>query len=223
MASKTRSGAVKPSTDPIVYVVEDEEISRSLVQALAQTIGVKCEAFDSAVAFLEHYDPQQPGCVVLDVFMPGMSGLDLQNELNRRGAVIPVIFITGHADIPSAVEAMRHGAFGYLPKPFRNAELIDNVQRALEHDRRGRESLQQVDAIHNRIMSLTRREREVLERIARGCANKVIARDLGISLRTVELYRSRLMEKMAVGSVAQLVRMLMDFQHSDLGSDTGDP
>ena len=204
-----------------MYVVEDEEISRSLVQALAQTIGVKCESFDSAVAFLEHYNPQQPGCLVLDVFMPGMSGLDLQNELNRRGAVIPVIFITGHADIPSVVEAMRHGAFGYLQKPFRNAELIDNVQRALEHDRRNRESLQQLDVIHERIMSLTQREREVLDLIARGCANKVIAQDLGISQRTVEVHRSRLMEKLAAASVAQLVRMCMDFERSEVGDETG--
>jgi two-component system, LuxR family, response regulator FixJ len=200
------------STGPIIYVVEDDDVSRALVQALASAIDIKCKAFDSAATFLQHYDPRQPGCVVLDLFMPGMSGLELQNELNRRGAVIPVIFITGHADVPSAVEAMRHGAFNYLLKPFRNAELIDNVQRALELDRRTRESLQRCDAIEDRMTSLTRREREVLNLVTRGCANKVIAHDLGVSERTVELHRSRLMEKMAAGSVAQLVRMFMDFE-----------
>lgn len=201
------------SAEPILYVVEDDDVSRALLQALAQSIGVACKAFDSAANFLKDYDPQQPGCLALDLFMPGMSGLELQNELNRRGCVIPVIFITGHADVPSAVEAMRHGAFNYLLKPIRNAELVDNVRRAIEHDHRNRESLRQVDAIQDRILSLTRREREVLELIARGLANKVIAQDLGLSQRTVELYRSRLMDKMAAGSVAQLVRMLMDFEH----------
>jgi FixJ family two-component response regulator len=199
-------------SDPIVYVVEDDDASRSLVRVLAQSIGVGCKAFADASEFLDNYDAQQAGCLVLDVFMPGMNGLELQNELNRRGAVIPVIFVTGNVDVPSAVETMRHGAFNYLVKPIRNSELIDNVRRALEHDRYNRQTLKQFDAIRERIFSLTPREREVLELVARGCANKVMAQEMRLSQRTVELHRSRVMEKMGASSVAQLVRMLMDFE-----------
>jgi FixJ family two-component response regulator len=199
-------------SNPIVYVVEDDDVSRLLVRALAQSIGVECRAFADASEFLANYDAQQAGCLVLDVFMPGMNGLELQNELNRRGAVIPVIFVTGNADVPSVVEAMRHGAFNYLLKPIRNLDLIDNVHRALEHDRHNRQTLMRFDAIRERIFSLTAREREVLELVARGRANKVIAQELHLSQRTVELHRSRVMEKMGASSLAQLVRMLMDFQ-----------
>lgn len=196
----------------IVYVVEDDAGSRALVQALAQSIGVTCKPFPSASSFLERYDPRQPGCVVLDLFMPGMSGFELQEELNRRGAVIPVIFITGHADVASAVAAVRHGAFNYLQKPFRNSELIDSMRQALDFDRRNREMLAQHDAIRNRIGLLTAREREVLQLIVRGLANKVVAAEMGLSKRTVELHRSRVMDKMGASSIAQLVRMFMDFE-----------
>jgi two-component system, LuxR family, response regulator FixJ len=195
---------------PIVYVVEDDPALRSLIKALAQSIGVAAREFPSADRFLEQYDPRQPGCLVLDIFMPGMSGLELQDELNRRGAVIPVIFITGHADVASAVAAVRHGAFNYLQKPFRNSELIDNVRQALELDRRGREMLAQHDAIRDRIASLTPREREVLELIVKGLASKVMAEEMGLSKRTVELHRSRVMDKMGASSIAQLVRMFID-------------
>jgi FixJ family two-component response regulator len=209
--------------EPIVYIVEDDEALRSLVRALAQSIGVAARAFPSAQKFLEHYDPRQPGCMVLDVFMPGMSGLELQDELNRRGAVIPVIFITGHGDVASAVAAVRHGAFNYLQKPFSNAELIASVRQALELDRRNRESLAQHDAIRDRLASLTPREREVLELIVRGLASKVMAEEMGLSTRTVELHRSRVMGKMGASSIAQLVRMFMDFRYSanDPAGDAG--
>lgn len=203
---------------PIVYAVEDDDALRSLIKALSQSIDVTCREFPSAVKFLEHYDPRQPGCIVLDLFMPGMSGLELQDELNRRGAVIPVIFITGHGDVASAVAAVRHGAFNYLQKPFRNSELIANIREALEHDRRNRDMLAQQDAIRDRIALLTRREREVLELIVRGLASKVMAHEMGLSTRTVELHRSRVMDKMGASSIAQLVRMFMDFQRG--GPDT---
>jgi two-component system, LuxR family, response regulator FixJ len=199
---------------PVVYVVEDDPALRSLIKALAQSIGVSSREFSSAEKFLEHYDPREPGCLVLDIFMPGMSGLELQDELNRRGAVIPVIFITGHADVASAVAAVRHGAFNYLQKPFRNSELIENVRQALELDRRGREMLAQHDAIRDRIASLTPREREVLELIVKGLASKVMAEEMGLSKRTVELHRSRVMDKMGASSIAQLVRMFMDSQRT---------
>ena len=197
---------------PIVYVVEDDDTLRALVRALAQSIGVACREFPSANKFLDQYDARQPGCMVLDLFMPGMSGLELQDELNRRGAVIPVIFITGHGDVASAVAAVRHGAFNYLQKPFRNNELIASIREALEHDGRNRRMLEQQDAIRERIALLTPREREVLELIVRGLASKVMAHEMGLSTRTVELHRSRVMDKMGASSIAQLVRMFMDFQ-----------
>jgi two-component system, LuxR family, response regulator FixJ len=200
------------ATEPIVYIADDDESLRALLRALVHSIGLPCRVFNSANKFLEQYDPRQPGCLVLDLFMPGMSGLELQEELNRRGAMIPVIFITGHADVASAVAAVRHGAFNYLQKPFRNSELIENVRGAIEFDRRNRETLVQQDVIRDRIASLTPREREVLELIVRGLASKVMAHEMGVSKRTVELHRSRVMGKMGANSVAQLVRMFLDFQ-----------
>jgi len=144
------------------------------------------------------------------VRMPGMSGLELQQQLNLRGAIIPVIFITGHGDIPMAVEAIQHGAFDFLPKPFRDQDLIDRVQLALEKDAIGRRQLAQTDVIRQRLESLTPREREVLDLLVIGKPNKIMAADLGVSQRTVEIHRSRVMEKMQAQSVAQLVRMTME-------------
>ncbi len=210
------------AVQPVVFVVEDDEALRSLVKALAQSIGVICRGFPSAGTFLEQYDPRQPGCLVLDLFMPGMSGLELQDELNRRGAVIPVIFITGHGDVASAVAAVRRGAFNYLQKPFRNSEMIATIREALELDQRNRRMLAQQDAIRDRIASLTPREREVLELIVRGLASKVMAQEMGVSTRTVELHRSRVMGKMRASSIAQLVRMFMDFRHGDDANPVAD-
>jgi two-component system, LuxR family, response regulator FixJ len=198
--------------DATVYVVEDDDALRSLVTALVHSMGLACRTFASASQFLDDYDSRQPGCLVLDIFMPRMSGLELQDELNRRGAIIPVIFITGHADVASAVAAVRHGAFNYLQKPFRNSELIENVREALDLDRRNRQTLAQQDAIRDRIALLTARERQVLELIVRGLASKVMAEEMGVSKRTVELHRSRVMDKMGARSIAQLVRMFLDFQ-----------
>jgi FixJ family two-component response regulator len=147
---------------------------------------------------------------VLDVRMPGMSGLELQQFLNLRGAVIPVIFITGHGDIPMAVEAMQQGAFDFLQKPFRDQDLLDRVQRALEKDRGNRAQLREKNRIQERRDSLTPREREILDLMTRGKPNKVMAADLGVSQRTVEIHRARVMEKMGASSLAQLVRMVMD-------------
>lgn len=198
--------------DSIVHVVEDDHSSRALILALAGSIGFACKPFADAREFLDNYDARQPGCLVLDVFMPGMSGLELQNELDRRGAVIPVIFVTGNAAVPDVVEAMRHGAFNYLLKPISNAEMLDNLRRALDHDLQNRRTLAQQDRIRERISSLTHREREVLELVARGLANKVVAQEMRLSQRTVEVHRSHVMEKLGARSVAQLVRMFMDFE-----------
>ena len=195
---------------PTVFVVDDDEAVRASLRLLLKSVGLPATVYCSAQEFLANYDPRFPGCVVLDVRMPGMSGLELQQILNLRGATVPVIFITGHGDIPMAVEAMQHGAFDFLQKPFRDQDLLDRVQRALEKDHRTRQELKEKDRIRDRLTSLTPREREVLTLITRGKPNKVVAGDLGVSQRTVEIHRARVMEKMGASSFAQLVRMVLD-------------
>ena len=198
--------------EPIVYVVEDDDIGRSLIDTLAVSIGLACESFPTAGEFLEHFDITQCGCLVLDNFMPGMSGLQLQTELNRRGAIIPVIFVTINSHIPDAVAAMRQGAFNYLSKPFSTTELLTNLRRAIAYDRQNRLALAQLDDICDRIAALSDDEREVLRLLAQGCANRAMANELRLSERTVEARRSRVMRKMGAESLAQLVRMYMDYQ-----------
>jgi FixJ family two-component response regulator len=199
--------------------VDDDEAVRSSTKLLLKSVGLPAVTFASAQEFLDNYDPLQPGCVVLDVRMPLMSGLELQQLLNMRGAIIPVIFITGHGDIPMAVEAMQHGAFDFLQKPFRDQDLLDRVQKALEKDRVNRVQLREKTRIQERRESLTPREREILELMTRGKPNKVMAADLGVSQRTVEIHRARVMEKMGASSLAQLVRMVMDLDQPS-GGDT---
>jgi two-component system response regulator FixJ len=195
---------------PLVFVVDDDEAVRSSLKLLLKSVGLPATLYSSAQEFLAAYDPHLSGCVVLDVRMPGMSGLELQQLLNLKGATIPVIFITGHGDIPMAVEAMQQGAFDFLQKPFRDQDLLDRVQRALEKDRKTRLELGERDRIRDRLESLTPREREVLTLVTRGKPNKVMAAELGVSQRTVEIHRARVMEKMGASSLAQLVRMVLD-------------
>jgi two-component system response regulator FixJ len=195
-----------------VFIVDDDEGVRNSLRFLLKSVGLATRALDSASEFLETYEPSQPGCLVLDVRMPGMSGLELQQQLNLRGAVIPVIFITGHGDIPMAVEAMQQGAFDFLQKPFRDQDLIDRIQRALERDARNRSALNEHARIRERLELLTPREREVLALMTRGKPNKVMAAELGVSQRTVEIHRARVMEKSGAASLAQLVRMVMDLE-----------
>jgi FixJ family two-component response regulator len=192
-----------------VFVVDDDDAVRDSLRLLLKSAGMACEVFASAQEFLSTYEPSRPGCLVLDVRMPGMSGLEMQHELNLRGAMIPVIFITGHGDIPMAVEAMQHGAFDFLQKPFRDQELLDRVQRALTRDLENRIRLRQTDRIRDRLATLSPREREVLELVTQGKANKMVAGDLGVSQRTVEIHRAHVMQKMEAGSLAELVRMMM--------------
>jgi two-component system, LuxR family, response regulator FixJ len=200
---------------PVVFIVDDDEAVRSSLRLLLKSVGLVPTALGSAREFLDKYDPAQPGCLVLDVRMPGMSGIELQETLNRQGAVIPVIFITGHGDVPMAVEAMQAGAFDFLQKPFRDQDLIDRIQRALEKDRASRTALTERSLIRERLESLTPREREVLTLVTSGKPNKIMAADLGVSQRTVEIHRARVMEKMGATSLAQLVRMIMDLgEHS---------
>ncbi|HJS92309.1 MAG TPA: response regulator transcription factor [Steroidobacteraceae bacterium] len=197
---------------PTVFVVDDDESVRGSLRFLLRSAGLESRAFGSAQEFLASYDAAQPGCLVLDVRMPGMNGLELQQELNLRGAIIPVIFITGHGDIPMAVEAMQHGAHDFLQKPFRDEDLIERVRRALAKDAKARASLEEHKAIRGRLDSLTPREREVLALMARGKPNKIMAHELGVSQRTVEIHRARVMEKSGAASLAELVRMVMDVE-----------
>jgi two-component system response regulator FixJ len=197
----------RPAT---VHVVDDDDAVRSSLRLLLKSVGLPTVAHASADEFLAAWDGDQPGCLVLDVRMPGMSGMELQAELNQRGAIIPVIFISGHGDIPMAVEAIQHGAFDFLQKPFRDQDLIDRVQRALASDAEHRQLLQQRETLRERYESLTPREQEVLQLVTQGKANKVMAGDLGVSQRTVEIHRARVMEKMGAQSLAQLVRMVLE-------------
>ncbi len=195
-----------------VFIVDDDEAVRNTLRLVLKAAGLACVTFASAQEFLASYDLDQPGCVVLDVRMPGMTGLELQQILNLKGAVLPVIFISGHGDVPMAVEAMKHGAFDFVQKPVKEEELADRVKRALEKDRVNRNQLRQRDVIRERLQSLTPREREILTLVTRGKPNKVMAGDLGVSQRTVEIHRARVMEKMGAESLAQLVRMVLDFE-----------
>jgi len=195
-----------------VFVIDDDEAVRDSLRLLLKSVGLPVRTCASAQEFLPNYNPRQAGCLVLDIRMPGMSGLELQQQLNVHGAPIPVIFVTGHGDIPMAVEAMQHGAFDFLQKPFRDQDLIDRVQRALERDAAVRAQLQATDRIREHMAALTPREREVLELVTAGKPNKVMAGDLGVSQRTIEIHRARVMEKMQAHSLAQLVRMMMDVQ-----------
>jgi two-component system response regulator FixJ len=195
---------------PVVFIVDDDEAVRSSLRLLLKSVGLVPSALASAREFLDKYDPAQPGCLMLDVRMPEMSGLELQEQLNLKGAVLPVIFITGHGDVPMAVEAMQAGAFDFLQKPFRDQDLIDRIQRALDKDRTNRAALDERTLIRERLQSLTPREREVLAMVTSGKANKIMAADLGVSQRTIEIHRARVMEKMSAASLAQLVRMVMD-------------
>jgi len=202
---------------PTVFIVDDDEAVRSSLRLLLKSLGMTAVAHGSAGEFLAAYDPEQPGCVILDVRMPGMSGLELQDELNRRGAIIPVVFITGHGDVPMAVEAMQHGAIDFLQKPFSDKDLTDRIRQALSLDLRNRALLGEKDRIQARLASLTTREMQVVRLVTLGESNKVIAGELGVSQRTVEIHRAHLMEKMGATSLAHLVRMTMI---ADMGTST---
>jgi two-component system, LuxR family, response regulator FixJ len=194
---------------PVISVVDDDSAARTSLRLLLRSLGLAATAYESAAAFLAGYDPDQPGCLLLDIRMPGMSGLELQQQLNQRGTLSPIIFITGHADVPMAVEAIQQGAFDFLQKPFRDQDLLDRVQRAIAKDRSIREQLRGQDSILQRLQSLTAREHDVMELVTEGAPNKIIAHKLGISQRTVEIHRARVMEKMSAQSLAQLVHMTM--------------
>lgn len=192
---------------PLVYIVDDDSAVRDSLGLLMKSVGLECETHESATDFLESYDAARPSCLVADIRMPGMSGIELQQELQSRRSEIPILFITGHGDVPMAVNAMKNGAMDFIQKPFRDQDLLDRIHRALHSDKDRRSSWEEVAEIRERIDRLTPRENEVMEMVIQGHANKVIALDLGVSQRTVELHRARVMHKMGVRSLADLVRI----------------
>ena len=193
--------------DPIVFVVDDDSSMREALTDLITSVGLLVEAFKSAREFLEHMRHDTPACLVLDVRLPGLSGLDLQRELARTEAPIPIIFITGHGDIPMSVRAMKEGAVEFLAKPFRDQDLLDAIQNALEIDRAARQERSLVADMRRRYESLTNREREVMRLVVSGLLNKQIAGELGSSEVTVKMHRGQVMRKMKARSIVELLRM----------------
>lgn len=190
----------------IVALVDDDPAVRDAVSFLLETVGIECQSYASADAFLDGHDPTSTSCIVLDIRMPGMSGLELQDELVRRGWKAPIVFITGHGEIAMAVRAMRNGAFDFIQKPFKDQELIDSINAALVIARSQRQSLRDVGELREAFGTLSPREREVMGLVTEGKPNKVIAFDLGVSQRTVEIHRARVMQKMGARNLAELVR-----------------
>jgi RNA polymerase sigma factor (sigma-70 family) len=192
---------------PTVFIVDDDRNILNAMQFLLKSAHLPCAVFASGEAFLESFDPERPGCLVLDIRMPGVSGLELQERLRVAGSTLPIIFVTGHADVPMAVEAMQKGAFDFVQKPFREKDLLERIRAALTSNRRARDERARRAEVQARLRTLTTREREVMELVVTGKPNKVIAHELGVSQRTVEIHRARVMDKMQARSLADLVRM----------------
>jgi RNA polymerase sigma factor (sigma-70 family) len=192
----------------VVFVVDDDPSVRSSLKFLLSTVGLHVESFESADAFLRKNLPDAPSCLVLDVRLPGLSGLDFQRELAARKIYLPIVFLTGHGDIPMSVRAMKAGAVEFLTKPFRDQDLLDAVRLALERDRARREEEKEVITLQKRFDSLTSREREVISMVGSGMLNKQIADQLGTAESTVKVQRSRALEKMHAESLVDLIRMI---------------
>ena len=190
-----------------VYIVDDDQAIRHAMELLMRSVGLDYEIFHSGDNFLASYNSSCAGCLVLDIRMPGLGGLELQDKLLEMGSTLPIIFITGHGDVPMAVEAMQKGAVDFIQKPFRDQELLDRIGEALKTDRERRSEREKKAEVLERVGKLTNREREVLDLVVTGKPNKVIAYELGVSQRTVEIHRARVMEKMQARSLADLVKM----------------
>ena len=197
---------------PVVFAVDDDPSVRSSLKFLLSTVGLQAETFDSADSFLRKKLPDVPSCLVLDVRLPGLSGLEFQRELAARNIPIPIVFLTGHGDIPMSVRAMKAGAVEFLTKPFRDQDLLDAVRAALDRDRARREQEKKVADVRRRFDSLTSREQEVVSMVVAGMLNKQIAAELGTAESTVKVQRSRAMEKMQAESLADLIKMIQKLQ-----------
>jgi two-component system response regulator FixJ len=194
-------------TESTVFVVDDDADLRESLGWLFQSAGLRVKSYSTAQEFLTDYKPEEPGCLLLDVRMPGLSGLDLQEELRRRGVPPPIIIMTGHARVPMAVRALKGGAIDFIQKPFSDQSLLERIRQAIDLDRRTRQVRTEAAKFAALLTYLTPREREVMDLVIAGKPNKIIAADLGISPKTVEIHRGRVMEKMQVESVAELVRL----------------
>ena len=199
-------------TEPKVHIVDDDEAMRDSLKWLLESRGLKAELYPSAEAFLNAFSSDFCGCLVLDVRMPGMNGLDLHRELQARASTLPVIFITGHGDVPMAVSALKNGAADFIEKPFNDRDMLGLIESCMKQDRAAAAKRTENASVTQRLDSLTQREREVLGLIVAGKLNKQIADQLGISIKTVEVHRSRVMEKMGAASVAELVRLTLKAQ-----------
>lgn len=204
------------SDSQTVFIVDDDEGVRDGLSLLLSTVGQSCELYECGQEFLEAYDEDKRGCLVLDIRMPRMTGLDLQIKLQELGSTLPIIFITGHGDIPMAVEAMRLGALDFIRKPFREHDLLERINEALNINQDAHRKAHDRQILAERVSSLSQREQEVFERVAEGHMNKVIAADLGISERTVEVHRGQVMKKLGAKTLAQLVRVKIA---ADLGAE----
>jgi RNA polymerase sigma factor (sigma-70 family) len=193
--------------DSVVFVVDDDASVREAIASLIKSVGLNAETFETAQDFLQSKRPDVPGCVVLDVRLPGLSGLDLQRELSAHAIKLPIIFITGYGDIPMSVRAMKAGAVEFLTKPFRDQDLLDAIQQAVTRDRDSRHEQREMARLGQCFDSLTAREREVLDLVAAGLLNKQIAGELGVSEITVKIHRGQVMKKMGAGSLAELIKM----------------
>ncbi|HQY47271.1 MAG TPA: response regulator [Usitatibacteraceae bacterium] len=192
--------------EPVVHVIDDDDSIRELLTWLMKRNAIRAEAYPNAKSFLKAYRPGTPGCLILDLYMPGMSGLDLQQYLKEAGIEMPVIFLSGRADVPKAVAAVKSGAIDFIEKPFDYRRIVELVRECLRRDAEARAGREAARGRAERLATLTQREREVLDRVIAGKVNRLIAEEMQISIKTVEAHRARIMEKLAVDSVAELVQ-----------------